>query len=132
MICTFFQAIFLVRYNSIQKKACTAQGHHTPPLKKNTKHEIVDANQWKLAAAQNLGGANGLLPLTHQNRAVRESFGKSEIPGPKHFCDLCRKVPRHGNSDHFMFFKERAFCAYLFCDLCQSCAGTEIISEAPF
>ena len=56
-----------------------------------------------------LGGPNGLLPLAHQNRAVTESFGKSEIPGPKHFCDLSRKLPRHGNSDHLMAFKERVF-----------------------
>ena len=52
-----------------------------------------------------LGGPNGLLPLAHQNRAVTESFGKSEIPGPKHFCDFSRKLPRHGNSDHLMSFK---------------------------
>ena len=78
------------------------------------------------------GGPNGLLLLAHQNRAVTESFGKSEIPGPKHFCDLCRNLPRHGNSDHLMSFQDRVFCASLFCDLCQSCACTEIISEAPF
>ena len=56
-----------------------------------------------------LGGPNGLLPLAHQNRAVTESFGKSEIPGPKHFCDLSRRLPRHGNSDDLMSFKERVF-----------------------
>ena len=42
-------------------------------------------------------------------RAVTESFGKSEIPGPEHFCDLSRKLPRHGNSDHLMSFKESVF-----------------------
>ena len=56
-----------------------------------------------------LGGPNGLLPLAHQNRAVTESFGKSEIPGPKHFCDLSRKLSRHRNSDHLMAFKVRVF-----------------------
>ena len=45
----------------------------------------------------------------HQNRAVTESFGKSESPGPKHFCDLSRKLPRHANSDDLMSFKERVF-----------------------
>ena len=54
-----------------------------------------------------LGGPNGLLPLALQNRAVTESFGITEIPGSKHFCDLCRKLPHHGNSDHLMSFKER-------------------------
>ena len=32
-----------------------------------------------------------------------------EIPGPKHFCDLSRKLPPHGNSDDLMSFKERVF-----------------------
>ena len=49
-----------------------------------------------------LGGPNGLLPLAHQNRAVPESFGK-------YFCDMSRKLPRHGNSDRLMSFKERVF-----------------------
>ena len=78
-----------------------------------------------------LGGPNGLLPLVHQNRVVTESFGKSEISGPKHFCDLCRKLPCHGNSDHLMSFK-KSFHASHFCDLYRRSAGTEIISEAPF
>ena len=78
-----------------------------------------------------LGGPNGLLPLAHQSRAATESFGKSEIPGPERFCDLCQKLPRHGNSNHLMSFKQGVFCATHFCDL-WSCAGTEIISEAPF
>ena len=62
-----------------------------------------------LVEGYDLGGPNGLLPLAHQNRAVTESFRKSEIPGPKHFCDLSRKLPRHGNSDDLMSFKERVF-----------------------
>ena len=61
-----------------------------------------------------LGGPNGLLPLAHENRAVTESFGKSEIPGPKHLCDLSRKLPRHGNSDHLMSFKGRSFPRFPF------------------
>ena len=61
-----------------------------------------------------LGGPNGLLPLAHGNRAVTESFGKSEIPGPKPFCDLSRKLPRHGNSDHLMSFKRRSFPRFPF------------------
>ena len=42
------------------------------------------------------------------------------------------KLPRHGKSDHLMYFKERVFDTFHFCDLYRSCAGTEIISEAPF
>ena len=55
-----------------------------------------------------LGGPKGLLPLAHQNRAISESFGKSEIHGPKHFCDLCwdvTNVPRHEDSDHLRPFE---------------------------
>ena len=37
---------------------------------------------WTWKTEQSLGGPNGLLPLAHQNRAVTEGFGKSEIPGP--------------------------------------------------
>ena len=80
----------------------------------------------------NLGGPNGLLPLAHPNRAVTESFGKSEIPGPKHFCDLTRKFPRHGNSDHLMSFKERVFRFPFLWFVPGLCRVTEIISEAPF
>ena len=76
-------------------------------------------------------GPKALLPLTYQNRAVTESFGKSEIPGPKHFCDLSQKLPRYGHSDHLMSFKG-VFHASHFCDLYRSCASTEIISKAPF
>ena len=50
----------------------------------------------------------------------------------EHFCDLSRKLPRHGNSDPLMSFKERVFHASHFCDLYRSCDGTQIISEAPF
>ena len=87
---------------------------------------------WKDFLAFVLGGPNGLLPLAHQSRAVTESFGKSDNPGSPYFCDLSRTLPCHGNSDHLMSFKERVFHTSHFCALYRSCAGTEMISEAPF
>ena len=45
---------------------------------------------------------------TELSRKVSENR-KIQIPGPKHFCDLSRKLPRHGNSDDLMSFKERVF-----------------------
>ena len=79
-----------------------------------------------------LGGPNGLPPLAHHNRAITESLRESEIPGPKHFCDLCRNILHHENSDHLMSFKTRGFDTFHFCDLCRRCTGTENISESLF
>ena len=54
-------------------------------------------------------------------------------PRPTYFCDSSWKMPRHGNADHLMSFqRERVSQASHFCRSCRSCAGTEIISEAPF
>ena len=68
----------------------------------------------------------------HRNSAITESLGKSEIHGPKHFCDLCRNVPCHENSDHLMSFNRRILDTFHVCGLCQGCTGTEIISGSPF
>ena len=109
----------------------------TTPKKNSSKQGIWSSLIWEIfpklcwlhSASR---GPNGLLALAHQNRAVKESLGKSEIPGPNYFCALSQKLLRHGNSDHLMSFKERVFHASHFCDLYRSCAGTDIISEAPF
>ena len=66
---------------------------------------------------------NSLLPLARSNGAVMESFGKSESHGPKRFCDLCRKLPCHRNSDHDLTsfnFKEREFSTL---PISANCAG---------
>ena len=58
------------------------------------------------------------------NFFILGGFIRVDIPGPKHFCDLSPKLPRHEDSDHLLSFKERVFHASHFCDLCRSCAAS--------
>ena len=60
-------------------------------------------------------------------RAITESFRKSELHEPNHFCDLCRNVPRHGNSDHLMSFKQE----FLTLSISVICAG-DVLARKSF
>ena len=64
-------------------------------------------------------------PVWHQIKAITETVGKLEIHGPKHFCDLCQTVLRHGNSDRLMSFKKKSFRHFHVCDLRRRCIDTE-------
>ena len=72
-----------------------------------------------------MGWAAPTVSCLWPSRAITESFGKSGIHGPKHFCDLCRDVPRHDHSDQVMSFQERVFDTFHFCDFCRGCTGMD-------
>ena len=60
------------RRDNVLASKCEYPPFRYPPFKCALKLQVQD-----------LGGPKGLLPLAHQNRAVTECFGKSEIHGPK-------------------------------------------------
>ena len=70
-----------------------------------------------------LGGPNGLLPLAHQNRAVTESFGKSDIPGPN-ISVICPGICRVTEIQITSWPSKKEFFTSHFCDLYRSCVAS--------
>ena len=85
----------------------TFKGGRPPPLRMEDRPPQTQKLIFVLCFPKyKMGGPNYLWPTrTELSRKV------SEILGPKHFCDLCRKLPCHGNPHHLMSSKERVFHA---------------------